>query len=229
MRHATGLPLQGLVFAFACFAIAPFTVSAALTNGGFETGDFTGWTVGGPNGGSGVGLDGASIPGVQSPFPPSFVNVRSGSYAAYGVTANSNGEFLSLSQTVNLQAGLQTAGFYMGNDSNNNFGIDDAISNQRLAIFVNGVHQAFTTRFPANNFPTGSTPSDMFEFSSQFNATGGATLIEFRISGSGTARAGISADDFFVTGGNVIPEPSTLAMFGIGSGILIVSRFRRKR
>jgi hypothetical protein len=190
------------------------SASASLVNPGFETGNFDGWTVAGSNGGSGVGVDGIALPS-DPPFPPNNLNVRSGNYSAYALVASTAGEFLSLSQTVNLQAGTQTAGFFMSLDAASGMGINQAILGDLLAIFVEGIVQPFTTRFPDNNFPTGSTPADFYEFSSDFAASGGPTLIEFRISGSGTSRAGISVDDFFVTGG-AVPEPSIIALIGLG-------------
>ena len=200
---------------------------ATLINPSFETGDFTGWGVGGLNGGSGVGADGAPIPGVTSPFIPSFVNVRSGSFAAHGAIANTAGEFLSLTQTINVAAGNQTAGFFMGLDSSSGMGINNAIAANRLAILINGTVAPFTTRHPVNNFPTGSTPANMIEFSSDFLSFGGLTTFEFRISGSGTSRAGISVDDFFVTGAiGEVPEPSSLILFG---GALLLGAFTRRR
>ena len=42
-----------------------------LQNPGFETGNFTSWTVGGNSTLTGVGTDGTLIPGSDPPFPPS--------------------------------------------------------------------------------------------------------------------------------------------------------------
>lgn len=202
---------------------------ATIINPGFETGDFSGWTVGGVNGGRGVALDGTPISASNANFQPNFVNVRSGNFAGFAAIAETNGESLSLSQTVNLLPGLQTAGFFMGLDQNGGIGIDFAIDAQRLAILVNSVNQTFTTRFPFNNFPTGSTPAGFFEFSSNFTSVGGPTLLEFRISGSGTWRAGISVDDFFVTGAiaQAVPEPASIAIWSLASVVGFALRRRR--
>jgi PEP-CTERM motif len=210
---------------------APVGAEANFINGGFETGDFTDWTVGGVTGSRGVATDGTPIPAVDPPFPPAFTNVRSGNFAAFTAVSEANGEFLSLSQTADLTAaGTYTVGFFMGNDSASEFGIgiDDvgAIPHQRLAIFVDGVHVPFTTRFPDNNFPRGSTPNDLHEFSSLFIHAGGPTTLELRISGSGIARAGISIDDAFLA---VVPEPTTLLLFGTTAAGLGVARWRQRR
>jgi len=51
-------------------------------------------------------------------------------------------------------------------------------------------------------------------------------LIEFRISGSGTARAGISVDDMFATNTSPVPIPG--AIWILGSGLLGLLGVRRK-
>jgi hypothetical protein len=203
------------IIALALLGCGVPAANASFVNAGFETGDFTGWTVGGPNGASGVDVDGTLVP--EGLFQPAFVNVRSGAFAAFGATAASNGEYLSLSQTVNLVAGDHVAGFWMGHDDNAVIGIDFAISLGNLAVYVDSVLQPFTTRWPENNFPQGSTPADLYEFSSTFSHGGGPALIEFRLSGSGTGRTVLSVDDLFVTGADVdVPEPGSLALLGLG-------------
>lgn len=217
---------------FHCIVMAILTIwtptgHAMLVNPGFESGEFTGWTVvnfGG--GGSGVGTDGSGIPDEHPVFDPALVNVRSGSFAAYAVVAAfPAGEYLSLSQTLTLAPGEYRTGFFMGNDSASMFGIESPIDSQPFpGIFVNGVLEPFDIRFPDNNFPTGATPADMFEFSSRFSSSGGLTTIEYRISGSGTARAGISVDDFFLV--QQMPEPSTLVL--LAAGFSALGRMRRR-
>ena len=176
-----------------------------LSNPSFETGDLTGWTVGGPNGGSGVLADGATIPGVTySGYVPSHQNVRSGSFGAYAVTAATALEYVSFSQTLDLPAGQYTAGFYMGNDQGGVFGIATALADGLLGISVNGSPVPFNSAHESN-FPTGSSPADFTLFEADFRLSNAAgTSIEFRISGSGLERAGISVDDFGVF---AVPAP----------------------
>ena len=52
-----------------------------LANSGFETGDFSGWTVEGNSIQEDVATDGTPIPNADPPFPPNFQNVRSGQFA----------------------------------------------------------------------------------------------------------------------------------------------------
>jgi hypothetical protein len=54
----------------------------------------------------------------------------------------------------------------------------------------------------------------------------GMHTFQFRIAGSGTSRAGISVDDFFVVAVEV-SEPTTLALFS--AGLLALGRAHRRK
>lgn len=71
----------------------------------------------------------------------------------------------------------------------------------------------------------GSTPGDMGEFGVVFSTGVGSHTIEYYISGSGEARAGTSADDFYL---NSVPEPTTLALLGLGLAGIAISRRRKQ-
>ena len=200
-----------------------------LVNPGFETGDLTGWTVGGINGGFGVLPDGAPIPGVTSPiFLPARQNVHSGSFGAYAVTAGLDGEFVSFSQTIELEPGTYQAGFFLGNDEASAFGVAAEIDTGTLAIVVDGVRRPFNSLPGALNIPPGSGPDDFVFFSADFLRFGTRlTAIDFRISGSGTVRAGISVDDFSVIRlgplPGAIPAPGAIALAALGA-VLVLRR-----
>ncbi|MBP8304611.1 MAG: hypothetical protein KBE04_10835 [Phycisphaerae bacterium] len=197
-----------------------------LTNPGFETGDLTGWSVGGPCGGFGVSTDGTPIPGVTYySLAPAYQNVRTGSYGAYAVTADSNREYVFFGQLVNLNPGAYTASFYMGHDESGPIGISSVYSGS-LGFWVDGVHQPFLDNHAGNFYP-GSTASDFTLFSAEFTSDGGPSFVEFRISGSGTARAGISVDDFSLTGTGDLrmaavqaPAPGAILLGGLGTALI---------
>jgi len=171
--------------------------------------------------------DGASIPGAQAPYLPVYQNVRTGSYGAYAVTAGTKDEYVAFSQTLNLPAGPYTASFYLGNDSEELLGISYALSHGLLGIKVDGNLLSFHS-LPASNFPTGNSPADFFLFDADFVSAGGSTLIDFSISGSGSARAGISVDDFGVVGeAPVVPLPGAMLLGSMGLGV--VGWLRRRR
>jgi hypothetical protein len=198
-----------LLFLF-LFFLSNGVVQADLVNPGFETGDSTGWTVsvfGGAT--TGVGLDNSAIPGESA-----VVNVRSGDYAAWGTIADRLGRYVAFSQDVNVAAGEYNIGFFAGT-TRSSFGIDAAITNGNLAIFVNGVNIGFDVRYPHNSIPIGTTPADMYEFSKVTTLTAGTHTVEFRISGSGTAIHDMSFDDAFIT---LVPS-SSYTVGGTVSGL----------
>jgi len=167
-----------------------------LTNPGFETGDFAGWTVGGNSIQVGVDTDGTVIPNADPPFLPNFVNVRSGTYAGHALIKDGMDpvERIILSQTVSVLPNNNVdVGFWLGNDSASVFGVQ--IDDDHLQIFIDGVGLLPNAILNVRN---GSSPADFHLFSANFN-TGSRTSItvDFAINGSGTSRVGASFDDFF--------------------------------
>jgi hypothetical protein len=215
--------LGTLCLTASCF-FTPADAANLLINPGFESGDFTGWTVGGNSIQTGVATDGAVILNADPPFPPVFQNVRSGSFAGNALVKNGIDpiERIILSQTVSVLENQDiNVGFWMGNDSSSGFGmsIDDA----HTQIFIDSAGLLSNDFL---NFPTGSQPGDFLNFGGTFN-TGSRTSIDvaFAINGSGTSRAGVSFDDFYLT---AVPIPAAIWLFG--SGLLgLIGIAKRKK
>lgn len=218
------------VAAFASAIVLTFAVDAhsapmnLLTNPGFETGDFTGWTVGGNSVAASVETDGTPIPGVYVNFDPTVQNVRNGNYAgsalvALGASSASTAiaEVLTLTQTVNVLAGESyIISFFLGVDSPfPGFGVR-VMGDTRLQIFANGLELLADTDF---SLLSGSDPSDFMEVSAIYNSPATESIdVTFQITGSGTGRAGFSFDDFQVFGeasAPAVPEPTSMALFGV--------------
>ena len=167
-----------------------------LENPGFETGDFTGWSVSGNSIQIGVAADGTSIPNAEQPFPPNFQNVRTGGFAGNALVRAEFApvERIILTQTVAvLPHQTVDVGFWMGNDSRFPFGMNR--DDDHTQIFINGVGLLFG---PLTLVPAGSEPEDFLEFSASFDTYSRNTItVSFAINGSGTSRVGASFDDFF--------------------------------
>jgi len=188
-----------------------------LVNPGFETGDYSGWIVGGNTTGNAVVTDGTLITEASSFFGPTYSNVRSGDYSSYHLArAEPTIESLTLTQTIMVQQNdTIDIGFWLGNDSDRTFGI--SFSDIWLQIFIDdvGLLSGHTEA------PVGSNPSDFIQIMGSFN-TGNRTSITaiYQIQGSGQARAGISVDDFFFIGEQVSPVPIPAAVWLFGSALL---------
>jgi hypothetical protein len=123
-----------------------------VNNPGFETGDFTGWTVNDPSNFTGVGNDAA--------FAHSGTH-----YAFLGATPNTG----SLSQSLATMAGQSyTLSFWLANDATPGLGPTTA-----FAAFFNGVS---VFALPGNSPVFGYTQFTI----SGLVATGAATTLEFR-------------------------------------------------
>ena len=212
---------------FLALTTAPATPVNLLVNPGFETGNFSGWTIGGNSLQSGVAVDGTYIPGEDAPFFPNFQNVRSGAFAGNALVQGGDDpvERIILSQTVSVLPNQNVnVGFWLGNDSQSAFGMptDDA----HTQIFIDGVGLL------ANNFAVitaGSGPSAFSLLSGSFNTgTRSSINVDFSINGSGTSRVGASFDDFFFQSENA-PEPTASTLLGLGITALLSFRCRQRR
>src|SRR5688572_19285721 len=203
----------------ACAAGTAFAGQASaavnlVTNGSFETGDFTGWTYAGvtPLGAPAVIIpynSAASYPNgaFGEPIPPDNSASPSpdavGDNAAYFVADAANE---SLSQSVFLDVGQYTIGFsvYVPFNGFNNSG------NATFTGTVAGVNLA--------NFTVdGSTPGVWMHFAGVANiAVAGLYDTSFTYN-SGPAPAGdFVVDRAYIVAGNAIPEPGTWALMILG-------------
>jgi PEP-CTERM motif len=196
-----------------------------LLNPGFESGDFAAWSVSGTSIQFGVARDGVAIPNADPPFPPNVQNVRSGRFAANAlVSAFADPiERIVLRQTVSVQARQQLrVGFWLGNDSQSDFGMEIGGDPPQTQILVNGVGilpEGFVQ--PG----TGGSPRDFLLISGAFDTGTRRTLdVAFTITGSGTSRVGLSLDDFFVA---PTPEPSSMLL--LATGVALAFRTSRTR
>lgn len=189
-----------------CAAVSPNLV----TNCGFETGDFTGWTIGGNDlnpGGNYYGVDA--------------FDANSGNYGAYlsqdfidGGTAP-----LTLSQTLNTVAGqLYEVSFWVEQDSAPTLG------------YVHMFDAAWAGTTFLSLTPTVALPGTVgvfTEYSFAETATGNTTSLAFTIENDDNYW---SLDDVSVSPvATSTPEPSTGLLGGTALGVVLVMLAREKR
>ncbi|MBX9699296.1 MAG: PEP-CTERM sorting domain-containing protein [Acetobacteraceae bacterium] len=210
-------------------AASPAFAANLVTNGSFESG-FAGWTL---NGGATGGFPAVAITyGSASPYPtgafgeavpPNNAPTNSpdavGTRAAYFVDDFSRNE--TLSQTVFLTAGTYQIGFsaYLPLNGFNNIGeatFTGSIAGVGLANFAASSLSAQTWRTYA-----GSTTV----------AADGNYLIEFIFNTNRSPSKDVVIDQVYIIAGNPeigVPEPATLALFGMAlAGLGVVRRRRR--
>jgi hypothetical protein len=220
-KVATSGLVRGLVLAIAvCWATACRTTLAGnlVANGGFETGDFTGWT---------VNTQGWNFTTVTSAVPPAsnifgggvnYAPVEGNFLAALGTPGINFSPPEEVSQTIATIPGdtykfsfayfIGPAG---GGDQNNSFSAFFGANNP-----VNITNdQSFTTDGNGNVI--------WATYSGVFAATSRSTAVEFF---SGNTQWGNGLDAVSVT--FVAPEPSSIALISLAGVGLVLAARRRK-
>ena len=189
------------VTAAALFSAAATTSAQNLLgNGGFETGDFTGWDLNDPSNNTEVGTNG-----------PNFVFAAEGTRYAYLATElqPAVGSISSLSQTFNTQIGqAYTFSFALANDQTAPAGVET------FQAFFNDVALTLTLPPPNTGYQT-------FTFSDLI-ATSNLTEIRFDYRHDD--------DGFRLDAVSVVPEPSTVSLIAMSAfgGLLFVYRRTRR-
>lgn len=198
----------------------------------FDDGTFGGWTVdGSKTGGFGVAADGTRVAGNYDIFGNMSVNSRSGGGAAYALVSSTAGEALKLSQTVDLAAGTYEVGYYLGATSDVRPTTRAAFAGFGNAIRVNGTNEGL---IDSGAIPNGTGAGDFQLFRTIFTTAGGPTQLDLNITGSGFGRALISIDDLYLrqigpAQPQQVPEPTTLAVLGLGGLAGWIARRRQAR
>ena len=195
-------------------SVSPYAIPVnVLTNPGFETGSFSGWTIGGTSPQFDVAADGVLISGDE--FGQGISNVRSGSYSAYAQVKANPERVLTLSQTVAVLPGESVdLGFFVGHGQGTPIGINGGTGSlNHTKIFVDGVELALSNG--DLDIPGGQGSSDFLQVSGVVN-TGARTELNiiFQLDGSGRNFAINSFDDFYA----ITEAPFSLIASGVPEG-----------
>ena len=176
------------------------TAANLITNGGFETGDFTGWTITDQRSGTLVG---------SSPFtggsPTMTYLSHTGTYFAL---LGNNGVPATVSQTVDDASGQNyTLSFWLANDGD---------TPNSLTVLFGGSTLLSGTDLPASPYT---------QYTYTVVGTGSDTLSFVEQNNPGY----FSLDDVSLVGPSTVPEPSSLALFAVGAAGFVGYAWRRRR
>lgn len=218
MKHAT----SGLV-ALAALLAGAGEVRADLINGSFETGDFSGWTVGG-NAQNGVAIANTPIPiAPRNVYSDNVVNVRTGKYAAFANVSAFNYVDFSLTQTIHVNPNsTYDVGFAAG----------IGVANPWESAGAQAIIDVSGTRIFSDYYPvkSGITRKDFAAVDAKWTAPPNVTsaTVTFYNTGSGDGFVGFSYDDFHFDQVAIAPEPASVILAGCGAFGLAGFLWRRR-
>ncbi|HEX2539536.1 MAG TPA: PEP-CTERM sorting domain-containing protein [Caldimonas sp.] len=198
-----------------------------LANPGFESGSFSGYSVAGNATRWGVGTVDTVVAGTGPVFGRSDVVVRSGRFGVYALVCQSRSVFegceegpevLTLTQTVVVTPRADyELGLWLGARSETDFGV--SVKDGFFQLYVDGIGLLEPSAFVVPGDGTFQRIAASFNSSTRTSVT-----VAYALTGSGTARALLSADDLFV---QIVPEPSMVALLGAGLALVAVMARRR--
>lgn len=242
-----------LLAAVAAFAAArPAAASELITNGGFETGDFTGFTVSTQSGSAGsFSVDNDTMPPLSSGLNTAgTVGPASGSF--YALTDQTEPGAYALTQSFTV-LGPSTATFsfdLFANNYNdeglpivNPAGLDytaDPNQHARVDLLRAGADPFSTApadvlaNFYLGSDPNATNPNPYTSYSfdiTPFVGSGGTYQVRFgEVDNEGFFNLGVDNISVNATAGNPapVPEPGTMALMGVGLASLVAARRRKK-
>lgn len=197
---------------------------AQIVNGGFETGDFTGWTI--------TSSDANPIAAGVNTAPGNFYNVPQSNvpdggtrFAAFGggdAVANA-----ILSQTFATVSGDPTASLSL---AYGNWGNGNPQSLRVTLIDTLTSTTLFTTDIVDNTATTdGASPTLFTTYSFNFTPTGAQTTLRLQDITANSSSADGLLDAVVVTAAVAAPEPGTWALVALGAFVPLVGLARRRR
>lgn len=191
--------------------ISPAIWAGPVTNGGFETGDFTGWSLGG--GCNGLGINGGGAPCwayVDSTAP-------NGPFDSYSAIMGPQPDAGTLDQMITVAPGTWTVSFELEVSTGTPPGNGIFNPPNFFDVSWGGTEVLGLTNLPAEgwtletvNVVSTGAPTDLM-FSFRQDISGNFWLDQVNMTSAG------------------VPEPGTVALFGLGLGLLSLARLRRTK
>lgn len=215
-------------------SVSGFANAGLITNGDFETGDLTGWTI--------AGLGNSTCPTAPGDWNVSSTsstgctevsNPISGSYAAYNMLDGANAMEYRLSQIIDIDTGFSAATLDWMHDAIWSTGT--SVREFTIDIYdVTGVN-LLANLYSESYVGVGSTngwQSHSIDISSSLSIFQGQSVslafaTHIPATWTGPAGFGLDAISLEVETADV-PEPSTLAIFALGMIGLASRRFKRQ-